>query len=38
MVDDDHAVPRQADVELEAVGATRQTPVERGERVLGRQC
>jgi hypothetical protein len=37
MVHDDDAVPRQVDVELEPVGAERETMVECGERVLGPQ-
>ena len=34
---DDDAVAREADVELEAVGAERQAVVERGDRVLRRE-
>ena len=37
MVDDDDAVARQVDVELEAVGAERQAVIECGEGVLGTQ-
>ena len=34
---DDHAVAREVDVELEAVGAEREAVVERGDRILRRQ-
>ena len=35
VVDDDHAVPRQVDVELDAVGAKCKTVIEGENRVLG---
>ena len=37
VVDDDHAVARQVDVELEPVGAERQAVIEGREGVLGRE-
>ena len=37
MMDDDHAVARQVDVELESVGPEREPVVERRNRILRRE-